>query len=72
MTNKLFIFSLSKNKNLKQKNSSQINSNQIIIIIIFLFLRQPKITLFIYLLIKQQGEQNTIFYSSGVFSVYLV
>ena len=24
--------------------------------IIFLFLRQPKITLFIYLLIKKQGE----------------
>ena len=24
--------------------------------IIFLFLRQPKITLFIYLLIKEQGE----------------
>ena len=30
--------------------------NIMLFLIIFLFLRQPKITLFIYLLIKQQGE----------------
>ena len=40
--------------------------------VIFLFLRQPKITLFIYLLIKQQVEYIARFYSSGVVSVYLL
>ena len=30
--------------------------NIMLFLIIFLFLRQPKITLFIYLSIKQQGE----------------
>ena len=30
--------------------------NIMLFLIIFLFLRQPKITLFIYLLIQQQGE----------------